>query len=293
MIKQIGILILAIFAFSLIIKAGERHALLVGISNYPSVSEGGAKWSDIHGENDVALLSSTLKQMGFAIYQLVNQQATANNIRKHIVKIESQVKEGDEVYIHFSCHGQPFEDLNNDEEDGWDESIIPYDAEMMFRKGGYEGKNHIIDDELHQVLSKLCIKLGKTGHLLLVIDACHSGTSSREEDVPEDIAPMRGTNMGFSETKFYRPKRTEMPQQYLIPQEKEACKIIIFEACQPTQRNVEVLIGNDFYGPLSYSVNQMLPTYSFTQEWINSVQDTMKAIIPTWNQQQMVVETNL
>jgi hypothetical protein len=31
---------------------------------------------------------------------------------------------GDIIYLHFSCHGQPFEDMNGDEADGWDESYL-------------------------------------------------------------------------------------------------------------------------------------------------------------------------
>jgi len=39
------------------------------------------------------------------------------------------------------------EDDNGDEVGGLDESLVPYDAEMHFRKGKYEGENHIRDDE--------------------------------------------------------------------------------------------------------------------------------------------------
>ena len=50
------------------------------------------------------------------------------------------VKSGDIVYLHFSCHGQPVEDLDGDEKDGWDESIVPYDAWKKPISGIYDGK---------------------------------------------------------------------------------------------------------------------------------------------------------
>ena len=56
----------------------------------------------------------------------------------------SQCKVGDIVYLHFSTHGQPFEDLSGDEDDGWDESIVPVDAPIEYSKGKYEGENHLI-----------------------------------------------------------------------------------------------------------------------------------------------------
>ena len=65
-------------------------------------------------------------------------------------------RKGGMVYLHFSCQGQPFEDLNGDEEDRWDKSIIPYDAmmeEMEYRKEQYEGVNHITDDVFYPLLS--------------------------------------------------------------------------------------------------------------------------------------------
>ena len=99
------------------------------------------------------------------------------------------------MYVHFSGHGQPYEDLDGDEPDGWDEAIVPYDARKVYITGEYEGVNHITDDELNGYINAIRSIIGTNGFLYVVLDACHAGSSFREEE--EDVIT-RGTNKGFS-----------------------------------------------------------------------------------------------
>ncbi len=158
--------------------SATKRALLIGISDYPVYKNmDGASWGSIHGANDVLMIGNTLKLKGFSVTSLVNSNATATNIRKAFRKLLLEVKAGDVVYLHFSCHGQPFEDMDGDEEDGWDEAIVPYDAMMTYKRGVYDGSNHIIDDELHTYFDNLRKTVGKSGFVCVVIDACHAGNS--------------------------------------------------------------------------------------------------------------------
>ena len=68
------------------------------------------------------------------------------------------VTSGDIIYLHFSCHGQPIEDIDGDEDDGWDEALIPFDAKKKYQKGTYTGENHITDDELNSYLKRLTLE---------------------------------------------------------------------------------------------------------------------------------------
>ena len=142
-----GVILVVALAFASTASAQAKRALLVGISNYSSNSA--TQWTDIHGANDVELIAATLKSQRFSIAKVTNKQATAKRIRKELTSLVRSCRAGDVVYIHFSGHGQPFEDKSGDENDGWDESIIPYDAHKAYSKGRYEGSNHILDDELY------------------------------------------------------------------------------------------------------------------------------------------------
>lgn len=201
-----GVILVMALAFASTASAQAKRALLVGISNYSSNSA--TQWTDIHGTHDVELIDATLKSQHFSIAKVTNKQATAKRIRKELGSLVRSCRAGDVVYIHFSGHGQPFEDKSGDEEDGWDESIIPYDANKAYTKGKYEGVNHILDDELYGFFDKIRKKIGRKGFLCVVIDACHAGGSSRGDEMEEDEEIfVRGTKDAFSPNgKKYRPR---------------------------------------------------------------------------------------
>lgn len=125
----------------------------MGISHYDTALTG-YQWNNINGVEDVNLLSSILKQQGFAITSVIDEQATYQTIITKLIDFISKTKKGDVIYLHFSTHGQPVEDLDGDEEDGWDEAIVPIDAYKLYKKGQYEGKNHLLDDQLNKYVKK-------------------------------------------------------------------------------------------------------------------------------------------
>lgn len=176
----------------------KKRALLIGISHYPQTTKSNpCTWTNIHGSNDVRLLRGTLQKQGFRITTLTNAQATASHIRRAVKRLCQQAAKGDMVVIHFSGHGQPFEDLSGDEADGWDEAIVPYDAKKCYSRT-YTGRCHIIDDELERYINSLRTTVGPRGFVYVMLDACHMGGASRGESETDSAACARGTNVGFS-----------------------------------------------------------------------------------------------
>lgn len=176
----------------------KKRALLIGISHYPQTTRNNpCTWTNIHGSNDVRLLRGTLQKQGFRITTLTNAQATASHIRRALKRLCQQAAKGDMVVIHFSGHGQPFEDLSGDEADGWDEAIVPYDAKKCYSRT-YTGRCHIIDDELERYINNLRTTVGPRGFVYVVLDACHMGGASRDESETDSAACARGTNVGVS-----------------------------------------------------------------------------------------------
>lgn len=288
----LGIILMgnSLFAFS------ESRALLVGLSQYSEYRN--SQWSDINGVNDIRILKALMQTKGFTIDTLVNTNATASNIRQALETLTKASNPNDTIYIHFSGHGQPFEDINGDEQDGWDEAFVPIDAQMYYHAGIYEGEKHITDDELNIAFNRIRERIGTKGLLFVVIDACHSGTMSREEnDVPfDDDAPVRGTYIGFSEDKIFRPIREqETSYHYVLQSNKNMSPIIVLEACQAWQQNTEVQIDGIYYGPLSYALYTELKNKSFKQviQNINAVGETMQRVLPNWRKQHIVVETSI
>lgn len=257
-------------------NAETKRALLVGISDYGNAMEDPNKWANISGANDIKLLSPLFSEHGYTVTSLVDAQATHAGITKALEKLAKDSKKGDRVYIHFSMHGQPFEDLNGDEEDGWDEALIPVNAEMLYAEGVYEGKNHLLDDELESYFNEIRNKLGSEGQLIVILDACHSGTASRGDD-----DHIRGTREGFTRSgKDYTPDRTQETNDYFtVASTKGQSPITFIEACRSYQVNREVrdVETNTWYGSLSFYIAQSMKDNKAvgSDEWIEAIKTGM------------------
>ena len=257
-------------------NAETKRALLVGISDYGNAMEDPNKWANISGANDVALLSPLFNEQGFKVTSLVDAQATHTGITAALKKLAKDSKKGDVVYIHFSMHGQPFEDLNGDEKDGWDEALIPVDAQMTYAEGVYDGKNHLLDDELEVYFNDIRSKIGSEGQLYVILDACHSGTASRGDD-----DHVRGTREGFTRSgKSYTPDRTQETNDYFAVATAEGQSPVTFvEACRSYQVNKEVrdVETNTWYGSLSYYIAQAMKEHqiSGSDAWIEAIKTGM------------------
>lgn len=235
--------LILLFLISLPSLAQERYALLIGIGQYPD--EYG--WPMIHGDNDVAIIRSLLLEQGFReenIAILTNGGATKAGIMTALGELRNQTGQGDVVYIHFSGHGQQVTDLDGDEPDHYDEAWVPFDARKKYEAGVYEGENHLLDDELNIFLNGLRSKVGTQGKIVLVADACHSGSGSRGLSLEEEEF-VRGTN-----EKFVIPGVSSN----VIKKEATVYWLCV-GACKPFQTNYEHKAADGvYYGSLSYVI---------------------------------------
>ena len=288
MVKRL-LLLSVLCLIAIAVNAQRKRAFMVGVSHYDTALTG-YQWNNINGVEDINLLSPILKKQGFYLTTLLDEKATYQNITSQLSTFTKQTQKGDIVYLHFSTHGQPVEDLNGDEEDGWDESIVPIDAYKLYKKGVYEGKKHLLDDQLNQYVKKLREKIGPKGFLYVVIDACHAGTSSRAND-----ETVRGTKVGFTyNNKVFKPS-TQKKSHYRIEASAKISNVLYLEACRPDQVNMEIKVKDKRYGPLSYSIAQALQTNPISTN-ANVFLNNVKVSIMNggfWpNNQNLVTETS-
>ena len=284
------LLIICLFIMATIAgNAQRKRAFMVGISHYDTALTG-YQWNNINGVEDVRLLEPILKKQGFYLTTLLDEEATFQNITNQLAKFINSTKSGDIVYLHFSTHGQPVEDLNGDEDDEWDESIVPIDAYKLYKKGVYEGKMHLLDDKLNEFVKKLRVKIGAKGMLYVVIDACHAGTSSRAND-----ETVRGTKVGFTyNNKVFRPS-TQKKSHYKVEASSKLSKVMFLEACRPDQVNMEIKVKDKRYGPLSYNIAQALQTKPISTDangFLNSIKSSIMNNGYWPNNQNLVTETS-
>lgn len=145
---------------------GTRRAVMIGI-NY--VGQDG-ELSGCH--NDVRNMIEYLKnEQGFSEHNMTvlmddgyHQNPSYHNIMNAYRQVVRESLPGDTVFLHYSGHGGRVRDVNGDEDDGFDETLIPVD----FQRAG-----QIIDDDLRDQLVKAMPK----GVLVTsLMDCCHSGT---------------------------------------------------------------------------------------------------------------------
>lgn len=163
--------------FTLTLHA-KKYALIVAVGDYDAEKTG---WGKISSKNDVPLIENALILQEFKkenIFTIIDVQATKAGILNKIKEVQQLLKKGDVLVVHFSMHGQQVLDVDGDEVDGLDESIVPFDASVEY-SDAYKGENHIRDDELSNIITSLRNSLGSDGQLLFLLDSCHSGSSTR------------------------------------------------------------------------------------------------------------------
>jgi hypothetical protein len=145
---------------------GTKRAVLIGINYVGQTGE----LSGCH--NDVKNMREYLeKAEGFESRNITilmddgrHQDPTRNNIMNAYRQIVRSSQPGDTVFCHYSGHGGRVRDVSGDEDDGFDETLIPVD----FQRSG-----QIIDDDLYKEFVQ-----GFTKGVLAtcLMDCCHSGT---------------------------------------------------------------------------------------------------------------------
>lgn len=223
---------------SLCVFGQTKRGFVIGLGQYQDRA-----WGTVHGDKDVPLVKGMLAACGYKdVATLVNKEATKAGILTAFENLSKRCGKGDIVYIHFSGHGQQITDVNGDEEDGFDEAWIPYDAMYAYSKS-YKGENHLIDDEIAQWLSVIKGKIGSAGKILLVVDACHSGDSDRGNQEEEEY--IRGASDDFIIPMERAPKKIDKTKENWLT----------LTACKNVQNNCEVKIKDGvFYGILSYAL---------------------------------------
>lgn len=232
-------------------QAQTKRALVVGIG----LQEDNA-WGKINGDKDVPYVEKMLTEAGFgAITTLVNEQATKAAIVEAFKRLEESCNVGDVVYVHFSGHGQQMKDLHNDETDGLDECWIPYDAYRKPCKKDF-GEKHLSDDEVNVWLNAIRDKVGDSGKILVIVDACHSGGATRGDE--EEV--VRGVAEVFEAISAYFERDAEKREKSINPEARPFSeRWITISACKSNQLNMEM--RRPIVGKLTYALCQMIQRY--------------------------------
>ncbi|KOR30196.1 hypothetical protein TI04_06825 [Achromatium sp. WMS2] len=162
------------------------HALLIGVGNYHDTKIPSLSGIDF----DIEMMQEVSSLLGFApnnIRILKNADATSTAIRQAFTDwLINATQPGDRVLFYFSGHGSQIPDTNGDEADGNDEVLLAYDTKLVVRHSQETLNNVLVDDEIHELITKM---LGRK--LIMLVDACHSGSSFRGITLTQHLGKTR------------------------------------------------------------------------------------------------------
>jgi len=172
--------------------SGTCRAVVIGI-NYVGQS---GELSGCH--NDVNnMMGYLIEKYGFQKENITilmddgeHEEPTRDNIMNAFKNLVSKSEKGDVCFVHFAGHGVRLRDDNGDEEDGYDEALVPLD---------YVHAGKIRDDD---IFSTLVGPMPAGVTLTCLMDCCYSGTVL---DLPyKFVADGESKDMSFNDSAVTR-----------------------------------------------------------------------------------------
>lgn len=243
--------------------ANERRALIIGINKYPKILGRNLHGAVLDAHGYRTLLE---QRFGFAsskISMLLEEQATRDAILATIDGMVAWGTAGCHVVIIYCGHGRQIIDLDSDEDDALDETLVPYDS------GTGVNNRDIRDDELwHRIVA-----LNERGVTVTTIfDSCHSGSATR------DLA-MQGVR-SLPADFVSGSSRESSPTQTSSRNNQLRRDRIHFAACRDDQVAGEIQVVEDntvvLRGAFSYYLQRLLAKAPSTASW-RSVFDSVFA----------------
>ncbi|KFH71570.1 hypothetical protein MVEG_01868 [Podila verticillata NRRL 6337] len=274
---------------------GRKRALFIGINYFRQRNELRGCINDVR--NIKAFL---LRQYGFRdedCVTLTDDQQDPTKIPTKVNMIAAMqwlvrdARPNDSFFFHFSGHGGQTEDLDGDEDDGFDETIYPVD---------HERAGTIVDDTLHAIMVR---PLPPGCRLTAVMDCCHSGSALdlpyiystsgqlKEATVIGDVGNglanagksyLMGDLNGMIKGLSGIGKRVTNPgsREKALREKSSPADVIMFSGCKDTQTSADTHEqGYGMTGALSFSLISSLsqnPRQSYLQ-LLNSIRVILRS----------------
>jgi uncharacterized caspase-like protein len=240
-----------------------KRSLHIGINDYPGTG------SDLSGcINDANDWRATLEAHDFKASSLLDAEATKSNIHEAISKIVADTGRDDIAVITYSGHGTWVPDENDDEVDGRDEALCPYDITQG---------QILTDDELYEIFSNR-----KRGARIIVIsDSCHSGTVTRAANL---MPGAEKESWNFQKIRFLAPEFYIKDDAALLRRARQVEKIrangriraaaVLLSGCKDDEYSYDAWFNGRPNGAFTYAALQTLknlPDTATYRDWYKEI----------------------
>ncbi|KAH0593681.1 hypothetical protein MHUMG1_08431 [Metarhizium humberi] len=272
---------------------GRRKALLIGINYFGQKGELRGCINDVHNVSNFLIERYGYKREDMVILTDDQQnpvmRPTKDNMIRAMGWLVKDARPNDALFFHYSGHGGQTEDLDGDEDDGFDEVIYPVDHQQV---------GHIVDDEIHARMVK---PLQPGVRLTAIFDSCHSATAMdlpyvystkgvlKEPNLAKeagqgllsalgsyargDMAGVASTVFGFAKTAF----KGDDAYNKTMETRTSPADVIMWSGSKDDQTSADATIANQATGAMSWAFITALkqnPKQSYV-ELLNSVRDIL------------------
>ena len=199
-------------------------------------------------EVDARSMEDLARKRGFESRLLLNQEATSDRVKDAIHGAASTLKSDDILLLTYSGHGGKIPDPHNEEADGWDETWVLYDRQL-------------VDDELYALWGEFQARV----RILVLSDSCHSGTMAQfrfyetlhREPAARGFGDIQGADRPLfraipeekARQNYEQDKRVydEIEQKYPAGDRGNvSATVILISGCQDNQLSVDLPAGGVF-----------------------------------------------
>jgi len=202
----------------------KREALIVGVSNYAKDNQ------DLNGiDKDVAKMKRLFTNLGFHVKVLKDEESM--NILSNFTHYANELTSKDTFAFYYSGHGSHTKDMNNDEADGQDETLVLSDGKI---------NKNLIDDILYKKLNDIKAKK------IVFFDSCHSGTAFRSLGGKTQVKSMKPEDVTDS-FKLSSSKGISVGGDSMSNQED----FVVFSSSRDTEESLATPTGSLFTNAIS------------------------------------------
>ncbi|KAK1987922.1 caspase domain-containing protein [Colletotrichum cereale] len=273
---------------------GKRKALLIGINYFGQDGELRGCINDVKNLSAFLVDKYNYKREDMVILTDDQQQPmgqpTKNNILRAMHWLVQGAQPNDSLFFHYSGHGGQTEDIDGDEDDGYDEVIYPVD---------YKEAGHIVDDEMHHVMVK---PLQPGVRLTAIFDSCHSGSALdlpyiystkgvlKEPNLAKEagqgllnaFTAYASGDLGAVASSIFSFGKRAIAGDGAYEKTKETrtspADVIMWSGSKDSQTSADATIANQATGAMSYAFITALkakPQQSYV-ELLNSIRDVLQ-----------------
>ncbi|RHZ84486.1 hypothetical protein Glove_81g36 [Diversispora epigaea] len=273
--------------------SGRKRALLIGINYFNSQFELKGCINDVVNIKNFLIKSYGFREIDMII--LTDDQRNPKNIpnRRNIIAamrwLVKDARQNDSFFFHYSGHGGQEKDLDGDEDDGYDETIMPLD---------FQTQGQIIDDDMHKIMVQ---SLPAGVRLTAIFDSCHSGTVLdlpyiystqgiiKEPNIIADggnallsagMAYLKGDIKGITSTLTSFGKKATSGKQITEKNKKNKSSdadVIMFSGCKDSQTSADANEAGQNTGAMSHAFVKVLGrnlNISY-QQLLNGIRDEL------------------